>query len=111
MELDKQNMSRAFDVMLWRFRKNWRSYIKLLFAVLYLVVGYVALVIFAKNNIENCSKPIGLLLFVIMGIVLYVVYVLFNHIVIRKIVNRFTLCLIELLLLLTLIIVIFPSPF
>lgn len=78
----------------------------LLFARLYIIIGYVALVLFAKNSIADCSKPIGLMLVLIIVAIFYLVYVLFNHIVIRKIINNYSLYLIDLLLLLTLIIVI-----
>lgn len=106
MELEKQNIYRLLNMIMWRLRKNWRQYFMLLFARLYIIIGYVALVLFAKNSIADCSKPIGLMLVLIIVAIFYLVYVLFNHIVIRKIINNYSLYLIDLLLLLTLIIVI-----
>lgn len=69
---------------------------------IYVYSSYIAMVYFFSYKIRMLAKPIGLALLVVSTLGFYAVYIVINHLIIKKIISKKVLITIEILLLITL---------
>lgn len=69
----------------------------------YLLVGYIVIEYNFSYGIRMTSKPIGSMLLVLFTLGYYLVYILLNHLLIKRFVSSKILIIIEIVLIITLV--------
>ena len=102
MEFELRNLSRHLKNLKYRLQKN--KYIPLITGIsyAYLYISYIAIIYNFSYKIEIVAKPIGEFLLILYTLAYFIAYVAFNHIVIKKIIPRRILLIIEFILFITL---------
>lgn len=103
MELDSRNFKRLLRVWRRSLKRNYIQIILYFISYMYLYIGYIYIVLFVEYNIGDASRPIGYFLMLSYVILYYLIYILVNHIVVRRIVKHKTLFIFETLLFLSLV--------
>ena len=80
---------------------NWQSLIKKC-AYLYLLLGYATIIYLFSYYVREAVKPISWAIITALALVGYFVYLIINHLLIKRVISKKILIGIELLLLLTL---------
>lgn len=80
-----------------------KHHIKLFISYLYLTIGYAFIIYDFSYSVRTAAKPIGWGMLIIFTFGYYSIYVLINHLIIKKIVADKILNVIDLLLFLSLI--------
>ena len=105
MELEKRNIQLLLKISAWKFKKNWRYYIKYLLCSLYLIGGFTYILWYLKTSQVDCSWPLGGITIRVVTILMYLLYVILNHIIIYKLIRHDFLLLIEITLIVSLFII------
>lgn len=77
---------------------------KEIFAYIYLYAGYIFIYYYCIYWFECSTKPVGLFLCVVEALILYALYLLLNHLIIRLVTGHKILVLVETLLILAIIV-------
>ncbi len=88
--------------MLRNLLHNWKTISLRLIAYVYLYGAFAYMTIYASFGIRTAARPIGLLLGSASTILMYVLYCIVNHTLIRRIIKQGSLIIFEILLLVTL---------
>lgn len=80
-------------------------------AYIYLFAGYIVLIYNFSYEIRIASKPVGLMILILYTFGCCVIYDLFNHLLIKKIIPSKILIVIEVMLIITLAILYFSNEF
>lgn len=103
MELDLKNLKRLFRVY-WHYIKNhWRILLIRFIAYVYLSGAFCWMALFFSYNIRVAVKPLSFFIILLIGVGVYLSYVIINHSIIRLVIPHRTLLIYEFLALIMLI--------
>lgn len=105
MEIDSRNIKRLIKIFNHRICQKKTVYVMRILSWLYLIGSYIYMLEYFKAGINESSRPLGWFFVVCVTILMYLVYVLLNHVIIKKFVKHKLLFTIELLLMISLLVV------
>lgn len=98
MELTSENVHRYFNILKFRLKKHRYKILKNILAYLYLFLTYTAIVYYFSFSIRIAIKPLSWFFLVLQMLGYFLLYVLLNHLFIRKVVSHKIMLIIEALL-------------
>ncbi len=103
MELDDRNIARLYNILKYRICKNKSKIFKKIFSYIFLYVAFLCIFYDFAYNAWVCVKPIGLMLVILRTFAFWLLYILINHLVIKRILKVKILLIFESVLFLTLL--------
>lgn len=88
IQLDSKNITRLTKIFFYRIKKNRMIIAKRFFAYFYLFAGFCFFSLYFSYNIRIAVKPLGYFLILTMAVGLFLLYVLINHLIIRRAVSH-----------------------
>lgn len=79
-------------------KRNYVQKIKYVLATLYLLFGYTHIIYYISYTVRITNKAEGWLYMIAVALFRYIVYVIINHVIIKRIVRHKVILLIEVLL-------------
>lgn len=85
IELDSKNLKRLYRIFLYRLNKNRKTVLSRCLTFLYLIGCFCFFALYLSYNIRIADKPLGYLLFIAISSGLFLLYLLINHLLLRRI--------------------------
>lgn len=103
MELDSKNIKRLVNIFLHHIKKNWRILSIRFIAFVYLFGTFCYMALFFSYNVRLAVKPLGYFFVLLIISVIYLLYFVINHVLVRLVISHKTLFVFDILALIMLI--------
>ncbi len=102
MELDLKKIKRLFKILKHRFLKSKNRILMTCVSYCYAFITYIAIIYNFSYKVRIVAKPLGDFILIVDTLIYLIVYMIINHIVIKRIIPQKILCIIEFILFITL---------
>lgn len=84
-------------------KENVRKIIGIIIAYIYLLVGYSYIIYYVSYTIRITCKPLGWAMMLAIALMFFIAYVIINHILLRRILSKKLLVIVEVALLVSIL--------
>lgn len=103
MELDSKNIKRLVSILLYRIQKNRRILSTRFIAFVYLFGAFCYMALFFSYNVRVAVKPLSYFVILLIMSAAYLLYVAFNHLLVRLVISHRILLIYDFLALIMLV--------